>query len=56
MWYMVAVQCKELRNMHLTLLLEVTMPLVGYGGGHIIVRSSSDVFILQFGVAFEGLF
>ena len=44
MWYMVAVQCKELRNMDLTLLLEVTMPLVGYGGGHIIVRRSSDVF------------
>ena len=45
MWYMFPIQCEELR---------IDQTLVGSCGGHIILRTSSDVvFILQFGVAFQ---
>ena len=48
---------EEIRINHLTLLLVVTMhALVDTCDEHIILRTSSDVFIFNLGLRFEGLF
>ena len=52
--YMQYKQSEEIKINHLTPLLVVTMPYAC--GGHIILRTSSDVFIFNLGSHFEGLF
>ena len=56
-WYMFLVQCDESRINHLTLLLEVTIPYsCWFLWQHITLRTSSDIFIFNSGLHFEGLF
>ena len=47
---MFPIQCEEIRINHLTLLLVMTC------GGQMILRTSSDVFVFNLGLHFEGLF
>ena len=58
-WYMFLVQYEKLQIKHLTLLLVVTMcqcpTLVGSCDMHIILRTSSDIFVLNLRLYFEGL-
>ena len=58
MWYMFWVQCEELRINHLTPLLVVAMPYACWflWQADSILRTSSDVFIFNLGLRFEGLF
>jgi hypothetical protein len=53
-WYMFLVQCEVLRINHLTPFV-VTMPYACWFG-RILLRTSSDVFIFNLGLRFEGLF
>ena len=53
-WYMLLIRCEELRINHLTPLLVIKCPtLVGSCGG-LIILTSSDVFIFNLGLRFEG--
>ena len=53
---MFPLQCDEARINHLTLLLVVTMPYaLGSCDGQIILKTSSDVFVFNLGLRFEGL-
>ena len=58
MWYMLPIQCEELRVNHLTLLLCIDKcpTLVGSCAEWYILRTSSDVFVFNSGLHFEGLF
>jgi hypothetical protein len=59
-WYMFPVQWEELRLNHLTPHLVASdnalLHLFGSCGGHIILRTSSDLFIFNLGFHIEGLF
>jgi hypothetical protein len=46
---------KNQESTHLTPFHVVTMPY-GTCGGHIVLRTSNDVFIFNMGLCFEGLF
>ena len=56
-WYMFPVQCDEWRINHLSPLLVMTMPYIRWFLWQAnYLRTSSDVFILNLGLRFEGLF
>ena len=55
--YMFSVQCEDIRIHHQTPLLVMIMSMfIDSCGGHIILRTSSDVFIFNLGLHYEGLF